>query len=737
MAFAPGGFVVQNWLDDIVASPWVSLTSLPSESATILSFRRFPGDPFGNAGIVHGWRVRGRWRVENTDTPASGDSVDCLTQWAHASQFNTLNLLQWTTSVFDMTQHLEGKPDAIQLSFRTADWHYLTQPFPSPNPGPGPFWDRVRIGRRTITGPVISEGIDARTQAQDAFPTVQDPTIVPGEHFVPDGSNRFGTCALSAGLDLATATPRLVTADSILLDSVLDARGAGGVTSVRFYGAIVAGPHAGKAPAPYVVGANGFFGLDAEPARNASGMVVANRWFVDLDDTYFRGGDVLEYFWAATDAGGGFTSDPEGLAALPASVAAARDATGGLLEASFLPSISWSPAYLARVAADPHGDLAPTPEELADSQQERCILYYQKLHSRRRSGAGNRTVFMYTLDQIDYANAYDVYDVQGYGNTNNQLGGRATVAQASGYAIIIQDDGRSNLTPNLPDGSNSNMQKIDQAGWYRAYLAQGASGVAGIASLWILGENTAFEKATNPLVSVDMGLAGIANAQALAVNPDVAGQAGSVMWSNGITTSFAGDRFALQGGCPAIRAYDTAEPAGTAVATHRYQAGSTVGAAAIVANHDAVLGWNTIWTGFPWFDIYDAGGAPAVPRWELCAKVLHAVVPAGCMRETTEPCDCAHPRPGRTVLGANIPNPFNPTTRIPFDLSSPGQIRLRVFDVAGRHVRTLVDALRDSGRYSEVWTGVDDAGRRVPSGVYFYRLEATGFVATRKMVVTK
>ncbi len=86
-----------------------------------------------------------------------------------------------------------------------------------------------------------------------------------------------------------------------------------------------------------------------------------------MDDSYFRGGDVLHYFWQASDALGGVTSWPAGLDRAPASIADAQEATGGLLEVSFLPAIDWDPDFLERIAADPHGKLEPTAAEIAGS----------------------------------------------------------------------------------------------------------------------------------------------------------------------------------------------------------------------------------------------------------------------------------------------------------------------------------------------------------------------------------
>jgi len=93
--------------------------------------------------------------------------------------------------------------------------------------------------------------------------------------------------------------------------------------------------------------------------------------------------------------------------------------------------------------------------------------------------------------------------------------------------------------------------------------------------------------------------------------------------------------------------------------------------------------------------------------------------------------------PLRTRLGANYPNPFNPRTRIDYDLAAPCRVRLEVFDARGRRVRTLVAAEQPAGRYHAVWTGDDDAGRPAASGLYFYRLRAGDFQSVMKMTLVK
>ena len=93
--------------------------------------------------------------------------------------------------------------------------------------------------------------------------------------------------------------------------------------------------------------------------------------------------------------------------------------------------------------------------------------------------------------------------------------------------------------------------------------------------------------------------------------------------------------------------------------------------------------------------------------------------------------------PRFTCLYQNEPNPFNPATRIRFDLAQQGQAEIRIFAVSGCCIRTLVSGTLRGGRHEVTWNGLDDAGRRVSSGVYFYRLRTDDYSATRKLIVMK
>ena len=88
--------------------------------------------------------------------------------------------------------------------------------------------------------------------------------------------------------------------------------------------------------------------------------------------------------------------------------------------------------------------------------------------------------------------------------------------------------------------------------------------------------------------------------------------------------------------------------------------------------------------------------------------------------------------PLRTYFGQNFPNPFNPVTVIGYALATPAHVTIKVYDVSGREVRTLVDTDMEPGRYQETLDAADLAG-----GVYFARMTAGDYTETKKLVLLK
>jgi hypothetical protein len=95
--------------------------------------------------------------------------------------------------------------------------------------------------------------------------------------------------------------------------------------------------------------------------------------------------------------------------------------------------------------------------------------------------------------------------------------------------------------------------------------------------------------------------------------------------------------------------------------------------------------------------------------------------------------------PKAFAMSQNYPNPFNPSTTIAYDIPEGNnvQVQLNVYNMRGQLVRTLVDESKSEGSYQIQWDGSDNYGRRVSSGIYFYRIKAGEFSNTRKMVILK
>jgi len=101
-------------------------------------------------------------------------------------------------------------------------------------------------------------------------------------------------------------------------------------------------------------------------------------------------------------------------------------------------------------------------------------------------------------------------------------------------------------------------------------------------------------------------------------------------------------------------------------------------------------------------------------------------------------------KPTSFALFQNYPNPFNPSTKIPFTVHGsqfmvhrPIHTTLKIYNILGQKVRTLVDEPKTAGSYEVIWDGKDDKGKDVASGIYFYQLTAGKYKETKKMVLIR
>ena len=88
--------------------------------------------------------------------------------------------------------------------------------------------------------------------------------------------------------------------------------------------------------------------------------------------------------------------------------------------------------------------------------------------------------------------------------------------------------------------------------------------------------------------------------------------------------------------------------------------------------------------------------------------------------------------PSAYSLNQNYPNPFNPETNINFSIPKSGLVTLKIYDISGKEVSTLVNEVKNAGSYI-----VGFNASNLPSGAYFYRIQTDGFADTKKMMLIK
>jgi hypothetical protein len=93
--------------------------------------------------------------------------------------------------------------------------------------------------------------------------------------------------------------------------------------------------------------------------------------------------------------------------------------------------------------------------------------------------------------------------------------------------------------------------------------------------------------------------------------------------------------------------------------------------------------------------------------------------------------------PTAFTLEQNYPNPFNPVTNISYSIPEQAHVKLCIYDINGTLIKTVYEGEQSAGRYYSVWNGENNSGIKVGSGVYFYRIQASSFMQTRKMILLK
>lgn len=93
--------------------------------------------------------------------------------------------------------------------------------------------------------------------------------------------------------------------------------------------------------------------------------------------------------------------------------------------------------------------------------------------------------------------------------------------------------------------------------------------------------------------------------------------------------------------------------------------------------------------------------------------------------------------PEQFVLSQNYPNPFNPSTNIEYGLPKTAYVVLKIYNILGEEIRTLVQEQQSPGIKTVVWDGTNNRGLDVASGIYIYQIKAGDFRSTRKLMLLR
>ena len=583
-----------------------------------------------------------------------------------------------------------------------------------------PWYDNVRIYRYETTTPIW--GIRRAELFQDTFPEEVEESMNPMEEF----------CRADMAIDVALTDEllRIDPGDSAVarvsapLGSGLDTLVTGEARVYCHVNTTYIGNASSPKPdlyGPAIEGDRGAYVSDdgdwtvllCEPARSPSGHIAPGAYCIDLNDSLFTRGYMIEYYFEAFTLTGTSSTYPSGARSRPQSP---FFGSSSLLEFTCLPLLRDVPG----------------------------ILYVDDCDGRGWFSGVAQLYFDWTFRHINPHGYYvDRYDVNSPSSAlSNGVGAYTSVGYASSifstaYETVVFDSGdlnsctvsegldysdKSNDAQLLVDWMNVTEHKVgllmmgdqaasDLAGSARAVALELVSTLCGVTL-----ESSSYLEMTG---GVDAG--GI-------VSPLITGVTGG---------PFQGLTYFAFGGCPYVNEFDVLEITGPGQYALKYPDYNDLPYHAGIYTdqlNNASQPLRTVWVGHSFQYIRNAQNGTLARNqflrqaWNFFEMPVDIDI-GGSMADAEIP--------KVTSLSQNFPNPFNPVTRLSFALKEKGPVSLRVYDVSGRLVRILIDEVRDAGTYEILWDGTNDEGRSIASGIYFCRMEATEYERTLKLVMLR
>ncbi len=441
-------------------------------------------------------------------------------------------------------------------------------------------------------------------------------------------------------------------------------------------------------------------------------------WSFDLpDENFLFPGDVIQYNFVATDAIDGMD---EQSSILPGDQSGYGDFSGPLTYWS-----TFTMRALPTVYEDPLN-----PGVLTNPK----TLFWNDFANRGgeaewHGAMANLGLVMGEDYDTYYTNRPDAAD-------GNGLGGRATRFHMSHYDNMLYSAG--DLTVGTISNGDYNADAGNDVGLLRDWLLQGGK------NLFMTGDNIVSDlyqsgSETTNFLSDWVGVVANATAVRTLINSQ-ATPVVAVTTGNGVFPD--GYQWVAYGGCDIINTFDAVTPLNITGVTRLAEFTTPVGStgaypySACTMYEDGASGSCVISMPYDFMDVYSTPDAAKInAQLPMRVHVLEAVLARFGVEGDAE--DVSGVPEAQAFAVKNYPNPFNPTTRIEYNMPKAGHLSLKVFNVRGELVKTLVDAHQEAGINHVMWDGSNDHGSKVSSGIYFYEARTGGQVKVQKMALVK
>ncbi len=702
--------------DEMVFSPWIDLrwyssncreyqdTGIPPGElgdlgGCMLTYSVYLDNPAENL-VFHTWKVRNM----NDGCPGPWLSDPLVRYYGEGG------LYYWFEH--DISDYVTS--DLIQVAVGVVDmcsvWYGIYGDCAEHTPAP--WFDNVKVSRYSVVGPQWSyQGADL---FQDNFPSTDD-------------IESYVRADMAADIS-PPSYPDIVPGDSVVVTcwapnaGGLDTLGTGEVRvymhcNVYFLGLDgkpdLFGPQLEGNYGSYVSDDGDWTVLLCEPGWTSAGTVAPDKYCVDLNDSLFTRGYMIEYYFKAYDLDGISTTLPE--------------------RAENIPPSSWPPPPCCPERPIFEFTCLPGLRSVPD------ILYVDDFDGRGTPEGLVQTYLDPVFDAFyPYSGPPDRYDVnQPSSVVGNGLGSRAKQSHLKiAYEAILWDSG--DLSEGTLVSGLDEIDKSDDIGtlieWLNDHDRTGCSTPGG---LIILGDNVASDLSTHAdglvLLNDWCGAELVHDSYYEMTGGQDDGGIVTPLISGISAGSYDGLEFYIYGGCPDISKFDVIDTIGTGMellAYPEYNGDQYFAGVGNIRTNSRGLCVGAAVFGFSFMEIRNAV-IGTMARTEFYRNTMRSFLVAG-HGPPPDYTDSEIPRV--TSLSGIYPNPFNPVTRVSFSLKKKGRISMRVYDVSGRLVRVLVDEVREAGSYEVVWDGANDRGRKTASGIYFCRMEADEYQRTVKMV---